>query len=50
MANGRVCTGFSKPYVALYNEASGVITYSGGMILARGVSVEIEPDTAQSPH
>ena len=42
MANGMVCTGFSKPYVALYSASGGVVTYSKGRILARGVS--ISPD------
>lgn len=42
MANGKVITGFSKPYVALYAAAGGTVTYSGGMPLARGVSVEID--------
>lgn len=45
-AAGRVCTGFSKPYVAKYAAAGGVVTYSDGMLLARGVSVSIEPETA----
>lgn len=50
MANGQVGTGFSKPYVALYSATtqSGVTTvsYSGGQILARGVSVSVSPDTS----
>ena len=45
-AAGRVCTGFSKPYVAKYAAAGGVVTYSDGMLLARGVNVSIEPETA----
>lgn len=49
MANGRVITGFSKPYVALYTAtASGgsyTISYSSGQILARGVEIQIEPET-----
>lgn len=45
MANGRVITGFSKPYVAKYAEASGTVTYSDGIVLARGVEVQIEPET-----
>ena len=45
MANGRVITGFSKPYVALYTESGGTVTYSSGQALARGVGVSIEPDT-----
>lgn len=45
MAAGKVTTGFSMPYVALYNEAGGTVTYSQGRRLARGVSVSIEPET-----
>lgn len=41
MANGKVCTGFSKPWVALYAESNGAVTYSGGIPLARGVDVTI---------
>ena len=45
MANGRVITGFSKPYVAEYatTEQSGsiILSYSNGQILARGVSVSM---------
>lgn len=44
MAAGKVCTGFSKPYVAKYNANAGIITFTEGRILARGVSVSIEPD------
>lgn len=46
MANGRVITGFSKPYVALYQASAGTITYSNGRILARGVEVSVEPDSS----
>lgn len=45
MANGRVLTGFSKPYVALYSHVGTTVTYASGQVLARGVSVEIEPDS-----
>lgn len=45
MANGRVLTGFSKPYVALYSHSGSTVTYTSGQILARGVSAEIEPDS-----
>lgn len=45
MANGRVLTGFSKPYVALYAHSGTTVTYTSGQILARGVSAEIEPDS-----
>lgn len=43
-ANGRVGTGFSKPYVARYVNTAGVITYEGCMPLARGVDVNISPE------
>lgn len=46
MANGRVLTGFSQPYVAAYASTSGGITYSSGQILARGVSVSLSVDSA----
>lgn len=45
-ANGRVITGYSMPRVGLYNESSGVISYTSGMALARGVSVQLTPDDA----
>lgn len=46
MANGRVCTGFSMPWVALYSESGGVVTYSGGIPLARGVDVSLSIEGA----
>ena len=46
MAAGRVCTGFSLPYVAKYAASGGTITYSDGQKLARGVSVSIEPEAS----
>ena len=46
MANGRVCTGFSKPYVALYAYTGGNVVYSSGTILARGVEVSVEAEEA----
>lgn len=48
MANGRVITGFSKPYVATYNNNSGAVTYTNGMALARGVNVNIEPEVSDN--
>ena len=42
MAAGRILTGFSLPYVALYSAAGNTVTYSSGQRLARGVSVSIE--------
>lgn len=51
MANGRVITGFSKPYVAKYTATAGTdgysITYSDGQVLARGVEVQIEPEATE---
>lgn len=45
MAAGKVITGFSKPYVALYAENGGTVTYTKQQVLARGVNVSIEPTT-----
>lgn len=45
MAAGKVCTGFSKPYVALYSAAGGTVTYTSGQKLARGVNVTITPES-----
>ena len=45
-AAGRVCTGFSKPYIADYAESAGVVTYSNPAVLARGVKVELDPSVA----
>lgn len=46
MAAGKVCTGFSKPYVAMYVANEGTISYTGGRVLARGVNVSIEPNSS----
>jgi len=46
MANGRVLTGFSKPYVAVYSNDGTTVSYANGQILARGVSVSMEVETA----
>lgn len=46
MAAGKVCTGFSLPYIAKYAAASGTVTYSNGMKLARGVNVSIDPESS----
>lgn len=43
-AAGKVLTGFSLPYVALYAANNGTVTYSSGQKLARGVSVSLEPN------
>lgn len=44
MANGKVITGYSKPFVALYTYENDTITYSNGMPLARGVNVNVEAE------
>lgn len=41
-----VTTGFSRPYVAKYANSGATVTYSGGMILGRGVSVSTDIETA----
>lgn len=48
MAAGRVRTGFSLPYVALYSAAATTVTYSSGQKLARGVNVSIEAEAEDS--
>ena len=45
MANGRVITGYSKPYVAVYSVSDNTVSYASCQALARGVSVSIEPTT-----
>lgn len=47
MANGKVCTGFSKPYVAKYAANNGSVTYSDAQILARGVEVSLEVENGE---
>lgn len=44
-AVGKVVTGFSCPYVALYSANGGNPTYSQGMRLARGVGINPEIET-----
>lgn len=46
MAAGKVCTGFSHPYVAKYNCSGGAVTFTAGMRLARGVSISVSPDVS----
>lgn len=45
-AAGRVVTGFSKPYVAKYSNVGTTISYSEGIQLARGVDVNISPESS----
>lgn len=42
-AAGKVCIGFSHPFVAKYVNTAGTNSYTGGIQLARGVSVKINP-------
>lgn len=41
-----VTTGFSKPYIAKYSNSGTTVTYTGGMMLGRGVSMSLDVDTA----
>lgn len=43
-AVGRVITGFTKPYVALYSASGGTLTYTKGREMARGVDVDVAPE------
>ncbi len=45
-AAGRVATGFSKPYVAEYSASGTTVTYSNGQLLARGVNVNLQPESS----
>lgn len=47
MANGRVITGYSKPYVALYTVEDSTVSYTNGMPLARGVGFNMDPETSE---
>lgn len=47
-AAGKVITGYSLPYAALYAASEGVVTYSSGQKLARGVSVKASPESSDS--
>ena len=47
-AAGKVCTGFSNPYVAKYAASGTTVTLSDPMKLARGVNVTVEPDSADA--
>ena len=46
MANGKVTTGFSYPFVAKYSENGGTVSYSSGQALARGVDVTLSPESS----
>lgn len=46
LASGRVSTGFSYPVVGKYACAGGVVSITEGMVLARGVGVDININVA----
>ena len=46
MANGKVTTGFSYPFVAKYSNSGNTVTYSSGQALARGVDVTLSPESS----
>ena len=43
---GRVCTGYSLPWIAKYTASAGVVTYSLAQRLARGVSVSVSANSS----
>ena len=43
---GRVCIGFSKPWVANYTANAGVVTYSNAIRAGRGVGVNVQPTSS----
>lgn len=47
-AAGKVCVGYSDPYVAKYACAEGKVSFTEGRRLARGVNVKITPETADA--
>ena len=47
-AAGKVITGYSLPYVAIYSVSDGVVTYSNIQKLARGVSAAASPESSDS--
>ncbi len=48
MAAGKVKTGFSKPYVAKYENNNGTVSYTDAQILARGVEVNLEVESGDA--
>lgn len=47
-AAGRVVTGYSLPYVAIYSASGSTVTYANGQKLARGVSVQVSPESSDA--
>lgn len=48
MAAGKIVTGFSKPYVALYSASSNTVSYTSGQILSQGVDVSASANAADN--
>lgn len=44
-ASGKVCTGYSSPFVAKYTNSGSTVTYSDGQELARGVGIDVQITT-----
>lgn len=47
-AAGRVVTGYSLPYVAIYSATGSTVSYASGQKLARGVSVQVSPESSDA--
>lgn len=47
-AAGKVCTGFSLPYVGKYSNSGSTVSYSDVTQLARGVEVSIEAESSDA--
>ena len=45
---GKVLTGFSKPYIALYSATGGNVTYTSCQEAGRGVSASVEITTGDA--
>lgn len=44
----KVTTGFSQPYMAKYKNEGGVVSYTDGKKVGRGVDVSISPESSDS--
>lgn len=48
MAKGKICIGYSRPWIAKYTVVNGVVTITDAMRMGRGVGVEINVETIDS--
>lgn len=48
MAEGKVCIGYSRPWVAKYTVVNGTVTITDAMRMGRGVGVEINVEAIES--